>query len=145
MTTTKSKYSDVERLLVEHDMRPTANRLLVLSEVCDMEGAFSLADMEIALGSVERSSLFRTLELFAQNGLLHTDNAGGTKLYCRCDCADHLHHPHHHAHFTCRICGRTSCFKDIAVPAMELPEGFKTERISLTIQGVCASCASKGF
>jgi len=53
--------------------------------------------------------------------------------------------PHYHA--TCRVCGR---LYDIPASAdsqirgrAELPEGFRAEKIDVTIRGVCLRCADE--
>lgn len=50
--------------LKARDIRPTALRLLILRTMAGFDRAFSLADLEEELDTVDKSTLFRTLTLF---------------------------------------------------------------------------------
>lgn len=135
--------SNTEKLLVDHGIRPTAIRTLVLRNIGSLPEVFTLADAEELMESVDRSTLFRTLELFTEGGLLHVDTAGGVKKYCLCTCHDHSHHKETHIHATCRICGQTFCIKHFRADLPPLPEGFRAEQVAYTVEGVCAKCGGK--
>ena len=58
------KYEDI---LNGAEIRITANRLLVLKTIHeDIHGAFSLLDVESKMPTLDSSSIFRTLTLFAE-------------------------------------------------------------------------------
>ena len=69
-------------LLESRQIKPTAVRLLVLSALEKAECALSLSDLEARLGTVDKSSIFRTLSLFLNHHLVHTveDGSGMLKL-----------------------------------------------------------------
>lgn len=125
-------------------IRPTALRLLILRTMCAFTSAFSLADLEDALPTVDRSTLFRTLTLFLGHHLIHgIDDGSGSLKYAPCasdcDCTiDELH-----THFWCTVCRRTFCFRNTHVPRVPLPEGFTAESVNYVIKGRCADCAGK--
>ena len=50
-------------IFLSHNIRPTAVRQLVWREIQHIDYAFSLADVEDLLPTVDRSSIFRTLAL----------------------------------------------------------------------------------
>ena len=58
-------------IFLSRQIRPTAVRQLVWRTVQNIGRAFSLADLEEMLLSVDRSSIFRTLTLFEEHKLLH--------------------------------------------------------------------------
>ena len=136
--------------LSERDIRPTALRLLILRTMEAMGCAASLTDLETKLGTVDKSTIFRTLTLFAEHHLVHVidDGSGSTKYaVCASDC--HCGEPEddgfldHHAHFFCERCHRTFCFTNLPVPSMATPAGFQLHTASYLLKGLCPECASR--
>ena len=73
---------DIERILTDAEVKPTAIRMMVMKEIIAIGHTFTLSDMEIMLETVDRSTLFRTLTLFLEHKLLHeVDNGSGAKIY----------------------------------------------------------------
>ena len=132
-----------EELLVQAGVRVTAVRLMIWRHVRhEFSDAFSLADLEALMPTVDRSTLFRTLTLLTEAHLLHEiDDGTGKQKYCRCRCEDDGHL--NHIHFSCVRCGKTYCLMDYAIPRVDLPEGFVPDDIEYVVKGLCPSC-SKG-
>ena len=133
-----------EEVLLHHGIRPTAIRLLIYRTALRFHDTFSMAELEDALESVDKSTVFRTLSLFAARHLVHEIEDGtGSKKYCLC----RNDHPcginELHCHFHCESCHKTFCLKDITVPVVPLPEGFETASINYIIKGTCPSCRRK--
>ena len=129
-----------EHRLSELGIRPTAIRQMVLKEITEYNHAFTLADMEQRLTTLDRSTLFRTLTLFVKHKLLHeADNGSGSKLYCPCE-YKHEHHHKPHLHFICTACHETYCIKDIDLSILPKPEGYEVEEASLIMRGLCPKC-----
>ena len=135
--------SDFEHRLQQAGIRPTALRLLVWREIlAQFNDTFSLADMEEALPTVDRSTLFRTLTLFTDSHLLHEiDDGSGAQKYCVCHCDD-THHHEGHVHLTCRVCHRTYCLQNVKIPSVPIPAGFRLEEAEYVVKGVCSHCAT---
>jgi len=132
-----------EEELQEHGIRPTAVRILVWRSIEKMQGAFCLYDIEAAVPSLDRSSIFRALRLFTDHHLLHEiDDGSGFCKYCVCHCEDHDHHLQH-VHFTCTKCNKTFCLEDQTIPFVSLPEGFEFEEAEYVIKGTCPECNKK--
>ena len=134
-----------EHLLSEVGIRITAVRLLVLRVIREKMhgGAFSLQDVLHEIPTADNSSVFRSLTLFAEKGLLHTiDDGTGMQKYCLCTCTDSGHH-HRHVHFTCIRCQRTLCLEEVPIPHITLPEGFVAEDTELVVKGICPKCSLK--
>jgi Fur family ferric uptake transcriptional regulator len=129
-----------ESILSQEGIRVTAVRLLVLKAVYALRGAFTLQDVVDKLGTADPSSVFRTLTLFADKGLLHLiDDGSGAQKYCVCHCEDHHHH-HGHIHFTCTVCHKTFCLTEVPIPPVPVPQGFHVEESEYVIKGVCPNC-----
>ena len=130
--------------LKARDIRPTALRLLILRTMAGFDRAFSLADLEEELDTVDKSTLFRTLTLFLAHHLVHgIDDGTGSLKYALCssdcDCEiDDLH-----THFYCTHCRRTFSLRGLAVPLLCLPDGFSAETINFVIKGICADCSGR--
>lgn len=132
-----------EEELQEHGIRPTAVRILVWRTIEKMHGAFRLYDIEEAIPSLDRSSIFRALRLFTEHHMLHEiDDGSGFCKYCVCHCEDHEHHLQH-AHFTCTVCNKTFCLEDQIIPLITLPEGFIFNEAEYVIKGICPKCNKK--
>lgn len=133
-------YSD-EQIMRKAGVRVTAVRLLIWRTIRrGHAGVFSLANLEEALPTVDKSTLFRTLTLLSEHHLLDTiDDGSGSQKYCLRDDEDPLRGVRH-VHFSCRVCHRTVCLTNIALPEVALPEGFTVEDTEYVVKGVCPKC-----
>ncbi len=126
----------ISLLLQQHDIRPTAVRILVWRTLAQLDYAFAIADLEGLLPTVDRSTLFRSLTLFVEKKLLHTlDDGSGQQKYCI--------YQNRHVHLSCTVCGRTVCLETEDIPLVKIPEGFEVQHVTYIIQGICAGCAHK--
>lgn len=138
-----------EELLQAHNIKPTAIRLLTIKSIMSFAHTFSLEELSTALDTIDRSTVFRTLSLFEQNHLLHGfEDGSGKRKYCLCRDAfvsshNETHEACHHAHATCRVCGRTFCLDSHIEPHKIAPEGFIIEDVNYIIMGICSDCAAK--
>ena len=133
-----------EQILEEAGIRVTAVRLLVWREIRrSLTGAFSLSDLEDALPTVDKSTLFRTLTLLREAHLLHDiDDGSGSHKFCVCHHDDTLHCTGH-VHLNCRFCHRTFCLTDVRIPQVGLPAGFIPEEAEYIVKGICPDCAKR--
>ncbi|MBQ9466639.1 MAG: transcriptional repressor [Muribaculaceae bacterium] len=133
--------NDDEKTLQQAGIRVTAVRLLIWREVRQrFTDAFSLADLEQALPTVDRSTLFRTLTLLVEAHLLHDiDDGSGSQKYCVCPMAD-TRHCGGHVHVTCTNCHRTFCLTDVPIPEVPLPAGFRPLEAEYVVKGLCPLC-----
>ena len=130
-----------EQTLQNAGIRVTAVRLLVWRTICrGFAGIFNLADLEEALPTVDKSTLFRTLTLFSDSHLIDAiDDGSGSQKYCLWSADDPLCGVRH-VHFSCRVCHRTVCLTDVTLPEVALPEGYTAEDIEYVVKGVCPKC-----
>lgn len=135
---------NVELLLGQHGIKPTANRLLVARALASEEHPSSLTELEERLVSVDKSSIFRVLVLFRDHHLVHQleDGDGGVKYeLCMSHGGQDDEDDDMHVHFFCEHCHRIFCFYDTPVPHVPLPEGYRMETATYMIKGICPECA----
>ncbi|MDR2058154.1 MAG: transcriptional repressor [Dysgonamonadaceae bacterium] len=131
-----------EEHLVKRGVKPTAIRLLVLKAMIDKKDVFSLSDLEIKLGTVDKSTIFRTLTLFQRCRLLHTiDDGSGSLKYSLCEEECECLPEQQHVHFYCIACKHTFCLRDKTIPLITMPKNFSIKSVNYVIKGTCGKCA----
>jgi Fur family transcriptional regulator, ferric uptake regulator len=121
--------------------RVTPQRQLVLEAVTKLEHATPeeiYADIKQKVVGVNVSTVYRTLELLEQIGLVtHTHLGHGAHRY-------HLASDAQHLHLVCRDCGGIIQLEPAAVKsfmdALEADYGFETDVGHLTVFGTCSQC-----
>jgi Fur family ferric uptake transcriptional regulator len=136
---------EITHLLEEHGVKVTANRLLVAEALSDAGRPLSLTELEDEIGSMDKSSIFRSLMTFRDNHLVHAiEDMEGTR-YELCLSHDHDHDEDTHVHFYCEKCHRTFCLENIHIPPVELPGGYDAWTSNYLIKGICPSCSGKSL
>ncbi len=138
-------YNEIEELLMAKGIKPTSNRILVMRELLKASHPISLADLESLFGhTLDKASIFRVLELFADKDVVHVIEDGSRSLkYELCHGASHHSISDQHVHFFCERCKELYCLPDIQVPILELPEGFVSHAVNYVIKGSCPNCNLK--
>lgn len=133
----------VEKLKIRN-IRPTALRLLILRTMMEAGRALSMTDLENELGTVDKSTVFRTLTLFLSHRLLHSiDDGSGSIKYAVCQNSCSCGVEELHMHFSCTRCQRTFCLEHTEVPSVTLPDGFTLQSVNCVLKGLCPDCAAK--
>lgn len=134
--------SNLEEILKNNKVRPTAMRILVLQYLLKKDIAVSLTDIENYFDNVDRTTLYRTLKTFVNQGIVHKidDGTGVTKFAlceenCHCEVEKDLH-----VHFHCNKCEETICLPNNKIPTIEIPNNFVAEEINLVVKGICEKC-----
>lgn len=125
--------------------RVTPQRQLVLEAVTKLEHATPeeiWADVQQTASGVNISTIYRTLELLEQLGLVsHTHLGHGAPRY-------HLAAEADHVHLVCSQCGTVVQVSpgevSELVAALERAHGFETDVGHLTVFGRCAACRAAG-
>lgn len=132
----------IDKFLIDNDIKPTPNRILVLRQLMSASHPVSLADIEAALDTMDKASIFRVLELLAEKEIVHLIEDGSRSLkYELCTNLGHHDIHDHHVHFYCERCKETFCFKEVHVPVIEMPEGFRAHAVNYMLKGICPKCA----
>ena len=134
-----------EKLLASHEIKPTANRIVVVKALAAAERPMSLPELEYKILSIDKSGVFRALTLFREHHLVHVieDGADGVR-YELCHSHDgHEHDDDQHVHFFCERCQRTFCISETPIPTVHLPKGYQLHSINYMAKGLCPECAGK--
>ena len=137
--------SECETLLASHDIKPTANRIVVARTLAAAERPMSLSELEYEILSIDKSGIFRTLSLFREHHLVHVLEDGGDGVrYELCYSHDgHAEDDDQHVHFYCERCHRTFCLPDTPIPAVQLPSGYELTSINYMAKGICPECSKR--
>ena len=135
----------LEQILENNKVKPTAMRLLVLQFLLNKKVAVRLTNIEAFFDNSDRTTLYRTLKTFVENGIAHKidDGTGSTKYAlceenCLCEIDTDLH-----LHFHCTNCNETVCLTEHKIPHINLPEGYEAENMNLVVKGICDKCSSQ--
>lgn len=134
------------RLLESQGLRRTAARETIL-ELLTAAGR-PLSHLDIlkrceGAGSIDRVTVYRTLETLQGAGLLHRiQGMDGAWRFCRHKyaggkCAGN------HIHFLCSNCDRMSCLPEQPLPWVSPPAGATIQSKQLVVHGLCAACAAR--
>lgn len=130
--------------LEKKGVRATSIRIIVLDALMSSPRALSLSDLETVLGTVDKSSIFRSLEVFEKHHVVHSiDDGTGSVKYEVCEGEEECTVSDMHTHFYCEKCRRTYCLKDIEVPIVGLPDGFELHSVNYIIKGICKDCSRR--
>ena len=137
--------TEIEKTLENHQVRPTAMRILIYKYLAEMKITVALTDIESAFAKAERTTLYRTIKTFEENGIVHhiEDGTGITKYAlcepgCNCDLEQDLH-----LHFHCHNCDETVCLTEHKIPHINLPDGYVAENANLVLKGICEKCSGR--
>ncbi|MGB5369550.1 MAG: transcriptional repressor [Flavobacteriaceae bacterium] len=136
--------NEIEKFLTDKKVRPTAMRILVFRLLAKKRAAMTLSEMEAHFEKTDRTTLYRTIKTFEDNGIVHPVHDGnGIPKYALCeegcDCAAHNDL---HLHFHCNHCEETVCLTDHKIPQINLPHGYTTEDVNMVVNGKCVKCAT---
>ena len=126
-------------MLEKKQIRKTPFRLEVLKLFKASKNAISLKEIEKNLTSFDRITLYRTLKLFIEKGLVHEVLHSSGKKYALCkeQCGEHQH-KHNHMHFHCSSCNESFCL-DTQISKLNLP-GYIIQQADLNVHGICKEC-----
>lgn len=121
------------------NFRITPFREKVLNLFKDSEPALTVKEIEHHLEQFDRITLYRTLKLFTENGILHEITHPNEKRFALCkEPCNEDGHNHEHLHFHCSKCENTFCINTKVVP-IKL-DGFKVQSAELNVFGLCKEC-----
>jgi len=125
--------------LEKNKIRQTPFRLEVLQLFKTSKNVLSLKEIESQLEAFDRITLYRTLKLFKEKGLIHEILHANGKKYALCqeECDEH-HHQHNHLHFHCSKCEESFCVEK-KFASVELT-GYTVVHSDLNVYGVCKEC-----
>lgn len=138
---------DIAHDLSRCGIRPTANRILVLRALRLAASPMSMTDLERTVQTLDKSSIFRALTLLLEKGMVHAlEDGRGIVRYEPCAHPDHAGgaDDDRHVHFYCEVCHSVTCLNGVAIPAVQVPAGFRPTSVNYMIKGICPDCARNG-
>lgn len=137
----QTPYEDILRTA---GYRVTRQRALILDAVCDVGRHSSLGEIYARVRledpSIDRSTLYRTLKLYVNLGLVVSAEPGDGETYYEITKV----HPHHH--LICRSCGQEQEIEHGVVQTMfdqlNVVYGFHADSDHLVIMGLCQACST---
>lgn len=133
--------TSVEKLFSSHNIRKTRIREQVLEVFLNEDNALTNQDIELGLvEEIDRITLYRTLNLFVEQGILHRIENANTTHYALCNDCDMHHHEDDHLHFQCIKCDTIECFDHEEQFNIQLPPNYKVKEMNVLLKGLCAKC-----
>lgn len=130
--------------LEKKGVKPTAVRILVFKAIAEAGSPVSLLDLETRLETVDKSTIFRSLNVFLAHHVVHDiEDGSGSLKYEACTGEETCSIDDMHTHFYCEVCHHTFCFRGIHIPVIHLPDGFEMHGINYMVKGICRECARK--
>ena len=132
------------QLLESHNVKPTANRIVVVRALAAAMRPLLLAELEAEIGTIDKSGIFRTLTVFKENHLVQLveDGCQGVR-YELCHSRHEDEDDDMHVHFHCTQCHKTFCIDNTPVPVVELPDGYHMSTVNYVVKGICPDCAKQ--
>ena len=137
--------SSLAELLHAHGSRFTPQRQIVIEQVLATRGHIVpeavYAEVSRRFPSINRSTVYRTLQLLEQMGLIsHAHVEEGSTRYHRAEDPAHMH-------LVCTACGRLEEIEDLSIgnplrDALVERYGFESDLTHLAIAGRCRGCAT---
>jgi Fe2+ or Zn2+ uptake regulation protein len=127
--------------LSQHGLRATRQRIAALRLLRRLKSHPTSAELHARLRpqheNLSQKTVYEILDALVRAGLAARVMAGGEPYRYEA-------RPEPHYHATCRVCGR---LYDVPARAdsqirgrANLPEGFRVEKIDVTIRGICLRC-----
>lgn len=139
--------TSVGDLLRGAGVRATRKRRLVLAAVLAAPVALppgALLDEREIAGAMDRATLYRTLDLLAEAGLvLRTLGPDRSFRYCA---GSGEPQAGTHSHFYCLRCGQMRCLPHgaLSIDQGQLPEAAAVGHVEVRLDGVCGECRAAG-
>lgn len=134
-----NRYSDLESLFAQKGLRLTAPRRLVFDTLRSSTQPLLIRGIISACPSVDRVSIYRTLELFVELGIAEIVPLGWKQRYELTG----PFKPHHH-HLYCTQCGMLvdvhSQKLELLVAAIAREYHFTPSEHTFEVSGMCAGC-----
>ena len=129
--------------LKEKGLKLTRERQLILNEVCNIKSHFEADDLLVKFRNrgqnISRASIFRTLKLLTECGLIRKVLMGENRSYY-----EYIYGSQHHDHLICLGCGKIIEFSNSKLEKLQQNVcrefGFKPTDHTLKILGYCKKC-----
>lgn len=132
---------EYEKILLKHALRNTKPRRAVFLALKQATRPLRLSQVADRCPEIDRSSVYRTIDMFIEVGIVKIVHVGWKKEY---ELAE-LFSPHHH-HFRCTSCHRIHHIADNrledVIEAISRTYSFTPTNHHFEIEGVCMECSA---
>lgn len=131
-----------KELLRSRSLKATSHRLNLLIKLQAYNSAMPYSAIQEAMKSMDRVTLYRTLESLKEKGIIHKAFQGSNESYyaiCGKECNNHDHHHHDHVHFKCVKCESVTCEVPSKKVEISIPN-IDIHKVSVHLEGVCNLC-----
>lgn len=121
--------------------RNTASKEAVLELLTETGKAMSRDAIEKKIGvDIDRATIYRILNRFCEDGVLHRIVAeDGKQYFAVCiKCGDNAL-SNNHFHFRCTQCQTIECLPESV--QFSVPNGYQVETVNCVLTGICKDCA----
>lgn len=128
-------------LLKSRALKATNNRLDLLNKLNEYETAMPYSTIQKAMNSIDRVTLYRTLDTLSEKGIIHKAFQENNEVYyaiCGQKCGKDSHH-HDHIHFKCLNCEAVTCEQLNDLVKITIPE-YEIHKVSIHVKGICKTC-----
>ena len=128
-------------LLKNKKLSETPFRKEVLAIFTKYNNAIPLSVIEKELHKFNRITLYRTIKIFIEKGIIHEISLNGNIsnfALCKEECDTNAHY-HQHIHFKCNSCEIVFCVEVDKFPTIKLPE-YIIEQLEIQATGLCQKC-----
>jgi len=137
--------STTTRILKSNGLKRTTARELILQALAKAGRPLSHQDLlkhRKLRDSLDRVTVYRTLETLVEAGLLHRiQGTDGAWRFCRHESDEKC--GGNHIHFLCSTCSQMFCLPEQPLPWVLAPEGAMVTSKQLVVHGYCSACLSK--
>lgn len=131
-------------VLKKKGLKLTPQRRLILEFIHDNKAHLTAEEVvkfvDVRAPGVNKSTVYRTLELLERSGCILRSETGGHFIY------HHAEEGHHH-HLVCRSCGKSiDCNEDIFTGVKNILEeqyGFLANLKHMMVSGLCKECKNR--
>jgi Fe2+ or Zn2+ uptake regulation protein len=127
---------EIEKVLINRGDKLTESRLIILRYLKKEKKIISAQALSKKIKSVDRASVYRTLNLLEELHLVNVEMINKEKLYCLAG------HPHHH--IICYNCGYIESFPCNNYEYKKF-NNFTNITHRLTLIGLCNKCSKKKY
>jgi Fur family ferric uptake transcriptional regulator len=87
----------------------------------------------------DRITFYRTVQTLLDANIIHRITVDNITVKYALNHSDRSH-SENHIHFFCKQCHSVTCLENAAIPAYDIPKGFKSEECEVLIKGICDKC-----
>jgi len=135
------KEQEIKNILRSKSLKATSARLNLLTQMSEYKSAMPSSTIQRKLKSLDRVTLYRTIESLKEHGIIHKAYQENNESYyalCGSRCS-HNHHNHDHIHFKCVKCDAVTCEKMGEEFEINLPKK-QLYKLNVYAEGVCDNC-----